>query len=300
MLKADLLRRALSDGHAAALFLDCDILLLAPLPPMGDAPLGLSPAAHERAHEPLYGRYNGGCVFVREAAVLDAWSRASRNTSYHPCCRDQVALDQVALEFRHFEIDRNFNVGWYELTRTHSHDGLDHTDEIRCDNGALVYSGGRPLLSLHMHISTESSLTIEKRSASHILPKIRAQLAACSSAIPSTLALHTRAADARRTGGAVVAVAPAVAAIVGRRAADAVHRRDGLRPTEQPGGAPWPPERHGLRAVEGSVVLRIGIDFLEDGAPPHVHRVAERDGRGRARLRAGWWFCRRPRRALRP
>ena len=31
MLKADLLRRALSDGHAAALFLDCDILLLAPL-----------------------------------------------------------------------------------------------------------------------------------------------------------------------------------------------------------------------------------------------------------------------------
>ena len=42
MLKADLLRRALSAGHASALYLDCDVLLLAPLPPMGAAPLGLS------------------------------------------------------------------------------------------------------------------------------------------------------------------------------------------------------------------------------------------------------------------
>ena len=31
MLKADLLRRALSAGHASALYLDCDVLLLAPL-----------------------------------------------------------------------------------------------------------------------------------------------------------------------------------------------------------------------------------------------------------------------------
>ena len=74
----------------AALFLDCDILLLAPLPPMGDAPLGLIRLQRTNARmSTLYGRYNGGCVFVREAAVLDAWSRASRNTSYHPCCRDR-------------------------------------------------------------------------------------------------------------------------------------------------------------------------------------------------------------------
>ena len=35
MLKADVLRRALSAGHASALYLDCDVLLLAPLTPIG-------------------------------------------------------------------------------------------------------------------------------------------------------------------------------------------------------------------------------------------------------------------------
>ena len=270
MLKADLLRRALSDGHAAALFLDCDILLLAPLPPMGDAPLGLSLQRTNARMSTLYGRYNGGCVFVREAAVLDAWSRASRNTSYHPCCRDQVALDQLALEFRHFEIDRNFNVGWYELTRTHSHDGLDHTDEIRCDNGALVYAGGRPLLSLHMHISTESSLTIEKRSASHILPKIRAQLAACSSAIPSTLhstlGLQTRAAPAVPSSHPSPShpPSPPLSAAEQRTPCIAVMAFDRPQSLEallgHLNGMDYGPSK-------GSVVLRIGIDFPEDGAP---------------------------------
>ena len=203
--------------------------------------------------------------------MLDAWSRASRNTSYHPCCRDQVALDQLALEFRHFEIDRNFNVGWYELTRTHSHDGLDHTDEIRCDNGALVYAGGRPLLSLHMHISTESSLTVEKRSASHILPKIRAQLAACSSAIPSTLhstlGLQTRAAPAAPSSPSHPP-SPPLSAAEQRTPCIAVMAFD--RPSSLEAllghlnGMDYGPSK-------GSVVLRIGIDFPEDGAPPHVH-----------------------------
>ena len=45
MLKADVLRRALSAGHASALYLDCDVLLLAPL---AGAPRVSSPACHVR------------------------------------------------------------------------------------------------------------------------------------------------------------------------------------------------------------------------------------------------------------
>ena len=157
MLKADLLRRALSAGHTSALYLDCDMLLLAPLPPMGDAPLGLSLQRTNARKANAYGRYNGGASSYATSAVLDAWVRARRNASldasYHPCCRDQVALNQLALEFRHFEIDRNFNVGWYELTHTFTRTTAS-TTPTRSDatTVALVYSGGRPLLSLHMHI----------------------------------------------------------------------------------------------------------------------------------------------------
>ena len=180
MLKADVLRRALSAGHASALYLDCDVLLLAPLPPMGAAPLGLSRRRVNAADAAAFGRYSGGAVFVREASVLDAWARASslasKNASLESCCRDQLALDAVALEVQHFELDRNFHVGWYDLDRAHSHDGRDHIHEIGCADGALVYGGG-PMLSVHLNLKKDAAA----------LPEIRAKLAACSDAIPMAL-----------------------------------------------------------------------------------------------------------------
>ena len=63
---------------------------------------------------------------------------------------------------------------------------------------------------------------------------------------PEHAALHTRAADARRTGGAVVALAPDVAAIVGRGAADADltttnvwYQRGREKLNERPGRTDW-------------------------------------------------------------
>ena len=156
--------------------------------------------------------------------MLDAWSRASR-TSYHPCCRDQVGRPAVArvppLRDRP-QLQRR-------LVRAHAHprDGLDHTDEIRCDNGALVYPVGGRSVAAHAH---QRALTVESGAPSHISPRsVRMAAAAVRSRARSTPhSGWTRAAPAARSSPSHPP-SPPLSAAEQRTPCIA----DGLRQTEQ-------------------------------------------------------------------
>lgn len=130
--KAWVMQAALSHGYSAALHMDADTLLLAPLPPemfSGTHALGLSAHNITRRQEVPFGRFNAGTVLVRETAILSRWmefANAGVNGSLPSPSKckfrfnggwtaDQCALDAMAFAHNgsYTLLPIGWNYGWY-------------------------------------------------------------------------------------------------------------------------------------------------------------------------------------------
>jgi len=157
LAKVAILKKAFQDGFQSALFLDADSFLLAPLPSMGLQVLGLSPHLCRSDLEQRFGMWNGGSVFVRSVAVLDAWLDAARRAR-STCCKDQTALEELAGLFPHFSLHPGLNLGWYQLIRSYTRERKDQHQHLKCMATASggcrrVYFKGRQVISMHLHLS---------------------------------------------------------------------------------------------------------------------------------------------------
>jgi len=155
MEKASILRTALeAEGVAkGAWYLDPDMFLLAPLPRL-DAQLGLS---HHRIHpeqEAMFGKWNGGCIFVRSLDVLNYWEKAAPKAR-SGCCQDQTSLEDVARKFKSTlqEVGCGTDVGWFRFTDRTTKQAASHS-RIQCVAGKVMYEGCQEeIRSFHYHVS---------------------------------------------------------------------------------------------------------------------------------------------------
>ena len=153
--KTTVMARALDDGWSGVLYADCDVVWLAPLPPVGPGVLGVSPCLCAPRVEARYGKYNGGHVFARSREVLAVWRNATRRSRYF----EQAALETVRTVFKEsaFDLDRRANVEWLNLLGSHSFDRRDHTMNLTVDDDGQVWWLGDRLLSIHAHVVPSSN-----------------------------------------------------------------------------------------------------------------------------------------------
>jgi len=153
--KTTIMARALDDGWAGVLYADCDVVWLAPLPPVGPGVLGVSPCLCAPRVEVKYGKYNGGHVFVRRREVLAVWRNATRRSRYF----EQAALETIRAVFKEsaFDLDRRANVEWLNLLGSHSFDRRDHTMNLTVDDDGKAWWLGDRLLSIHAHVVPSSN-----------------------------------------------------------------------------------------------------------------------------------------------
>jgi len=167
MEKANLLEWALSraeadgDDDSGALFLDCDVTCLAPLPPVPvDAAVAVSPHGIRPLDEELFGRFNGGCFFVRDPGALYQWRRATHRSRYF----DQASIEDVArwaTEHRGargvFEFPPQVNYGYWRMFQSHRAAEEEVADfslpgeEATAPGAGPVRYRGAPLQSVHTH-----------------------------------------------------------------------------------------------------------------------------------------------------
>lgn len=92
MEKASLMELALATGSRNVLFLDCDVLLLQPLPEVpAQAAFGVSRHGIAVQDERLFGAFNGGWVFAADPLCLYEWRRWTHTSRYF----DQASLENV-------------------------------------------------------------------------------------------------------------------------------------------------------------------------------------------------------------
>jgi hypothetical protein len=91
---------ALNGLFGNVLFLDCDIVTLAPLPlvPAVSA-FGVSPHGIRPLDEALFGHFNGGWVYCADPTVLFLWRAATQRSRYF----DQSSLEDVVQWYRGLE-----------------------------------------------------------------------------------------------------------------------------------------------------------------------------------------------------
>ena len=142
-------------GAQGVWFLDADICLFSRLPELPtDCDVALSPHHIRTGDERLYGRYNGGFLWIsREAAVptLATWRGATHSSRFF----EQAALEEVAKgasALHEFVIQHNF--GWWRLGQS-----SDPPDAIRRRFGYRRTAGtagltfdGAALGSIHTHL----------------------------------------------------------------------------------------------------------------------------------------------------
>ena len=154
--KINLLRWVFSTNQEnGVLFCDADICFLGPLPTIpDDARLALSPHGIRDADAKKYGFYNGGFVWMREAALADAWWDACGSSRFY----EQSALETLADSVKPYEFPRTENYGWWRLWQ-----GVETPDVLlkdwgmnRSKGGSGLTVGGQTLGSVHTHFFEKS------------------------------------------------------------------------------------------------------------------------------------------------
>ena len=157
------------------MFLDCDIVTLAPLPkiPSGCI-LAVSPHRIASNDEALWGRYNGGLVWTSDPRLLFEWRRATHNSRFH----DQASLEDVVSVCRGTagaqntvvaELGPEVNYGYWRMFQTElrsqtslAEDGvMMEASKFRVERGKPIHyssniaagsaPSGVPLQSVHTH-----------------------------------------------------------------------------------------------------------------------------------------------------
>jgi len=140
------------DKEKEAWFLDADIAFLAPLPSIpSTATVALSPHYIRPRDEALYGRYNGGFLWIRSKALLEVWRVAGHTARFY----EQSALEEVAKEagasLHTFPIQVNF--GWWRMIQSTESPLVIQSkfSLFRQEEGTGIRYDGHILQSIHTH-----------------------------------------------------------------------------------------------------------------------------------------------------
>lgn len=165
MEKLELLRWVFASDPSAKesgiFYLDSDICFFGPLPSVPLAyEVAVSPHAIRRRDEALYGKYNGGYLWVRTQEAVDAWCQACVTSRFF----EQAALEVFDSEEWHartyqFPIQNNY--GWWRMFQAELPFGdLQKKWSIfrRADHSGILVEGV-PLASIHTHWKTGDMTT---------------------------------------------------------------------------------------------------------------------------------------------
>jgi len=155
MEKANVLEEALS-RHPNCLLIDCDVVMLAPLPDVPSHPtpprVGLSPHGIMAQDEALFGKYNGGWVYTDDTALPHRWRHHTRFSRYY----DQAALEDVARDYgtkgEVWEVPPQCNFGYWRLLQSDNPIKVLQRFSIqRQESQHMIYLDETPLQSVHTH-----------------------------------------------------------------------------------------------------------------------------------------------------
>ena len=146
MEKATILAEALT-SHTNCLLVDCDVLMMAPLPlAPKNCTVGLSHHRIRAEDEAMFGRYNGGWVYTDDKTVPDAWRRHTVTSRYY----DQAALEDIATSHAKtlWDVPPQSNFGYWRLLQSD-----DVTSVLRRFSlqRSQIHFDGAPLQSVHTH-----------------------------------------------------------------------------------------------------------------------------------------------------
>ena len=153
--KAEALRWVLGGEEAAAgvWFMDADIVHCAPLPSIPTtAEIALSPHMIRAADERMFGKYNAGFFWIKNAALIDVWCAAAPRSRFF----EQAPLEEVAAAaagaLHEFPVQVNF--GWWRM-----YQGIEPPHAIqakfgfnRADRSIGLRFQGAPIQSFHSHM----------------------------------------------------------------------------------------------------------------------------------------------------
>jgi hypothetical protein len=162
-----------SEGDVAkrngVLFCDADICFFGPLPAVPEGTtLALSPHMIRAADEALYGRFNGGFMWLSDHSHLDIWRQACYGARFF----EQSALEDVAAKAvaaaptALYEFPKQCNYGWWRMWQSEEgyvaaqNEWTMNRRKLPTSSGILV--NGEPLVCVHTHFTE----TTDKATAS--------------------------------------------------------------------------------------------------------------------------------------
>ena len=137
------------------LYLDADIILLHKLdlhiPIIYD--LALSPHYILKESTDLYGYYNAGMIFTSNNNLGNIWNQYKDNSRF----LDQSCLELFKNHFNIFELNYNYNFGWWRLFQCNNSNERLNNFTICKYNNILLYDS-YPLICIHTHLFSNNDI----------------------------------------------------------------------------------------------------------------------------------------------
>ena len=136
------------------LFVDSDIILLNGVDGIEvGGEIGLSRHEIVRGDEDLYGKFNGGFIYVRNKSFTGWWRSASVGSSFY----EQKAMDNIPRNFDTFYFPPQNNFGWWRLCQAE----VPHevASRFKVCGDTIMYDN-KPLNSVHTHIGDNSNYVV--------------------------------------------------------------------------------------------------------------------------------------------
>jgi hypothetical protein len=135
------------------LYLDADIILLDKLElkiPF-NFKTALCPHFIFKENTDLYGYYNAGMMFITDKTVCDTWRNCKETTRF----LDQSCLEDIAKLHTTFELNFNYNFGWWRLFQCENPQERFNKFMVCQNTGKLLYDY-KPLRCVHTHLYEEN------------------------------------------------------------------------------------------------------------------------------------------------
>jgi hypothetical protein len=95
-------------------FMDADIVHLAPLPEIpATATLALCPHYINPIDEAMYGHYNAGMFWLKDASLIDIWCEAGKTSRFFEQAALEVIAEKAKATLHEFPVQVNF--GWWRV-----------------------------------------------------------------------------------------------------------------------------------------------------------------------------------------
>ena len=162
--KCDAIDVALTD-HDNTLFVDSDMCFLNPIDHSDfdySKDIGRSYHSIKEYNEKMYGKYNGGFVFVNHNSFTNIWKLLSNGSSRY---FEQACLEDMDKIFTTFDVPIEYNYGWWRLFECPENQfelrkKLFNVQGDSSSSGSVVVYNNKPLRCIHTHFDSNFIHTV--------------------------------------------------------------------------------------------------------------------------------------------